>query len=157
MNNAPCYLKNKFPRFRNPLYNQTSVNTFHGLRCKSARYMNSFFPGGINSWNYAISHFDCIPSIDILKKHTLSLISPGLQYLFQLRVGVSPLRYHKKRHNFIDTPSTKTLIWSPNKGFSITYTNLPVSERKSCMVGDGLFFSFFGACKYRRIKILFNI
>ena len=28
----------------------------------------------------------------------------GLRYLFQLRVGLSPLRYHKKRHNFIDTP-----------------------------------------------------
>ena len=49
VNNAPCYLKNKLPRFRSPLYNQTSVNTFHGLRCKSARYMNSFFPDRINS------------------------------------------------------------------------------------------------------------
>ena len=29
----------------------------------------------------------------------------GIHYLFQLRVGLSPLRSHKKRHNFIDTPS----------------------------------------------------
>ena len=29
----------------------------------------------------------------------------GVHYLFQLKVGLSPLRSHKKRHNFIDTPS----------------------------------------------------
>ena len=29
----------------------------------------------------------------------------GLQYLFQLRVRLSPLRNHKSHHNFIDTPS----------------------------------------------------
>ena len=30
---------------------------------------------------------------------------PGIHYLFQLRVGLSPLRSHKKRHNFADTQS----------------------------------------------------
>ena len=30
---------------------------------------------------------------------------PLLRYLFQLRVGLSRLRHHKKRHNFADTPS----------------------------------------------------
>ena len=29
----------------------------------------------------------------------------GLRYLFQLRVGLSPLRSHKYRHNFTDTTS----------------------------------------------------
>ena len=29
----------------------------------------------------------------------------GLLYLFQLRIGLSPLRSHKTRHNFTDTPS----------------------------------------------------
>ena len=29
----------------------------------------------------------------------------GLRYLFQLRASLSPLRSHKSRHNFIDTPS----------------------------------------------------
>ena len=29
----------------------------------------------------------------------------GLKYLFQLRVGLSPLKCHKKKHNFIDTPN----------------------------------------------------
>ena len=45
--NAPSYLKTKLPRFRRPLYSQNNTNTFHGIRCKSGRYMNSFFP----RWN----------------------------------------------------------------------------------------------------------
>ena len=28
----------------------------------------------------------------------------GISFLFQLRVGLSPLKAHKKKHNFIDTP-----------------------------------------------------
>ena len=83
--------------------------------------MNSFFPDAITSWNNVISHFDRIPSINILKNHIFSLIRPkgknifgihdplGLRYLLQLRVGLSLLRYHKKCHNFIDTPSDKCL------------------------------------------------
>ena len=42
--NAPCYLRNKLPRFRRPLYSQNNANIFHGIRCKTDRYMNSFFP-----------------------------------------------------------------------------------------------------------------
>ena len=79
--------------------------------------MNSFFPNGTNSWNNVISYFNNIPSVDALKKYIFSLIRPekksifgihdpsGLRNLFQLRVGLSSLRYHKKRHNFLDTPS----------------------------------------------------
>ena len=29
----------------------------------------------------------------------------GIKYLFQLRMNLSPLRSHKKHHNFADTPS----------------------------------------------------
>ena len=77
--------------------------------------MNSFFPNGINAWNIVIKHFPNFPSISILKAHILSLIRPqkktiynihdplGLRYLFYLRVGLSPLRSHKKRHGFGDS------------------------------------------------------
>ena len=79
--------------------------------------MSNFFPDAITAWNNVITHFENIPSINILKDHILSLIRPkkknifgihdplGLRYLLQLRVGLSFLRYHKKCHNFIDTPS----------------------------------------------------
>ena len=39
-------------------------------------------------------------------KETYGIHDPeGLKYLFQLRVGLSPLRNHKKHHNFLDTPN----------------------------------------------------
>ena len=122
-NNTPSYLKDKLPRYRQPLYSQRNINDniFHEIRCRSSRYMNSFFPDAITSWNNVISHFDRIPSINILKNHIFSLIRPkgknifglhdplGLRYPLQLRVGLSLLRYHKKCHNFIDTPSDECL------------------------------------------------
>ena len=120
-NKKPSYLKDKLPRHRRPVYSQNNNNTFHEIRCKSLRYMSSFFPDAITSWNNVITHFDNIPSINILKDHILSLIRPkkknifgihdplGRRYLLQLRIGLSSLRYHKKGHNFIDTPSDQCL------------------------------------------------
>ena len=79
------------------------------------RYINSFLPRAIASWNIFISHFEDFPSFDSLKEHLLSLLRPmskcifgihdpiGLRYLFQLRLSLS--RSHKSHHNFIDTPS----------------------------------------------------
>ena len=76
-NKTPFYLKDKLPRHRRPLYSQNNnVNTFHEIRCRSSRYMSSFFPNAINAWNNVITHFENIPSINILKDHILSLIRP---------------------------------------------------------------------------------
>ena len=120
-NKTPLYLKDKLPPNRRPMYGFNTNNTFHEMRCRSLRYMNSFFPDAITSWNNVITHFENVPSINILKNHILSLIRPnkrsifdihdplGLRYLFQLRVGLSSLNYHKKRHKFPDTPSEKCL------------------------------------------------
>ena len=116
-NKTPTYLKNKLPRPRRALYWRNYNNTFQEIRCKSSRYMNSFFPNGVNAWNIIISHFPNMPSISILKCHVLSLIRPvkksifniydpiGVRYLFRLRVDLSPLRSHKNCHGFVDTPS----------------------------------------------------
>ena len=66
--------------------------------------MNSFFTNAITSWNNVITHFDNIPSINILKDQILSLIRTkrkynfgvhdplGHRYLIQLRMG---LRFYK--------------------------------------------------------------
>ena len=41
-----------------------------------------------------------------IPKSTFGIDNPlGLKCLYQLRVGLSPLNGHKKRHNFIDIPS----------------------------------------------------
>ena len=116
-NKTPSYLSDKLPPNSRTLFSGNVRNTFRELICKSNRYMNSFFPDAIASWNIFIKHFDDVPSFDILKKHINNFFRPntrsifgihdpvGLRYLFQLRVSLSPLRSHKWGHNFIDTPS----------------------------------------------------
>ena len=92
-------------------------NVFRNIRCRTIRYTNSFFPDAISNWNNIITSFDDLPSFEVLKSHLVSLIRPekksmfnifdplNLRCLFQLRMGLSPLKSHKKRHNFTDTPS----------------------------------------------------
>ena len=126
-NMTPSYLKDKLPPNRRPLYRSTNSHTFHGIRCKTSRYMNSFLPNAINSWNNIITNFQNNPTFTSLKAHILSLIRPkikstfgvheGLPYLFQLRVNLSPLRSHKRHHNFADTPSE---ICECNQGVECT-------------------------------------
>ena len=69
-NKRPSYL----PSHCRPLYSQNNNNTLHLIRCRSSRYMNSFFPDAIISWDNFITHFDNIPSINILKDHILTMI-----------------------------------------------------------------------------------
>ena len=113
---TPSYLRDKLPPHRRPLYRFNNSNTFQEIRCKTSRCKNNFFPDATSSWNNMISNFQEIPTFAGLKSHLLSLIRPkikstfgihdalGLRYLFQLRVNLSPLRSHKRRHNFSDTP-----------------------------------------------------
>ena len=114
-NCTPSYLKEKLPPH---LMNQDGVqNSFHGYRCRTDRFMKSFFPDAIASWNTFIAHFENMPSLNTLKTHLLTFFRPkkrsifnihdptGIRFLFQLRVGLSPLRSHKRRHHFDDTPS----------------------------------------------------
>ena len=117
INKTPSYLNEKLLPNCRALFSGNTHNTFHEIICKSNRYMNSFFPDAISSWNIFIKHFDDVPSFDILKKHINTFFRPmtsnisgihdpvGLRYLFQLRLSLSPLRSHKFRPNFTDTPS----------------------------------------------------
>ena len=55
-------------------------------------------------------------SLSVFKKNILKIYRPvkkslfdvfdsnGTKWIFQLRVGLSPLKSHKKAHNFLDTP-----------------------------------------------------
>ena len=116
-NMTPSYLRDKLPPNRRLLYRCKNSNTFHEIRCNTSRYKNSFFPDAIISWNNIITNFQNVPSFTSLKAHILSLIRPktkstfgvhdplGLRFLFQLMVDLSPLRNHKRRYNFADTPS----------------------------------------------------
>ena len=115
---TPAYLSDKLPPRRRPfLFSANTTLLFREIRCRSSRYMNSFFPDAISTWNRIIDHFVEMPSIGKFKEHVISLIRPskkstfniydpiGLRYIFQLRLNLSPLRSHKWRHNFLDTSS----------------------------------------------------
>ena len=118
-NNTLSYLKDKLPPNCREMFSGNIRTTFHAKICKSNRYMNSFFPDAIASWNLFMEIFEYkeVPSIGVLKNDIASLFRResksffkihdpiGLRYLFQLRVNLSPLIVHKWRYNFSDTPS----------------------------------------------------
>ena len=113
----PSYLKEKLPTHQGTHNGGNVLNTFHPFHCRTERYMKSFFPGAIASWNFFISHFANMPSFNVLKSYITSFFRhnkksifgihdpTGIRYLFQLRVFLCPLRSHKSNHNFDDTPS----------------------------------------------------
>ena len=78
-------------------------------------FQDSYFPAAIKEWNRLdidIQKSDCI---SIFKKRILSFLRPlpikvsnshnpqGLKLLTRLRLGLSHLRYHKFKQNFLDT------------------------------------------------------
>ena len=121
-NLTPEYLRRKLPPLNlhdvNPIF-------FHEIRTRTLRYKSTFFPNAITSWNNIIGHIQGNATLNSIKSHILKIIRPipksfynihdpiGIHYLFQLRTELSPLRSHKFRHNFLDTP---TDICSCNQG-----------------------------------------
>ena len=106
---TPSYLKEKLSLHRQP---GNALNTFREICSRTERHSKTFFPDAIASWNIFISHFSNMPTFGMLKNHVTSFFRPkvksifgvhdpvGTHYLFQLRVGLSPLRCHKKTSQF---------------------------------------------------------
>ena len=121
-NLTPEYLRRKLPPLN---LDDVNPNLFREIRTRTLRYKSTFFPNAINSWNNIIGHIQGNTTLNSIKTHILKIIRPipksfydihdpiGLHYLFQLRTELSPLRSHKFRHNFSDTP---TDICSCNEG-----------------------------------------
>ena len=75
----------------------------------------AFFPYCVNEWNKFSGEIREITTISKFKKELLSYIRPknnpiyrthdpsGLKLLTRLRLGLSHLREHKYKHNFMDT------------------------------------------------------
>ena len=114
---TPAYLKTPVPSPRNHLYGIRNENDLHSIKCRTNSYLHSFYPHTVKIWNDIGPALRQAPSLIIIKSNTLKLIRPekkkvfnihdpkGMKRLFQLRVGLSPLKHHKKRHNFEDTLS----------------------------------------------------
>ena len=116
----PYYLGEKLPSVRNPS-SDSPITIFREFRPRTERFAKTFFPDAIKLWNTLMPFFNEMPCLSELKKHLLSLFRPtaksifniydpvGTKHLFQLRLGLSKLRSHKKNHNFLDTPTDHCL------------------------------------------------
>ena len=120
--------------------------------------------------NIGIDFHTCT-SLSSFQKNNLNLIRPyskpvygvhdpvGLKRLFQLRVQLSPLKCHKKRHNFIDTPwnwcdchcapeDTKhflfhcTLFAAPRLGLQASVLNILVVNKLVYLAEDVNFYLY---------------
>ena len=113
---TPSYLKVHLPPLRSRLLRNCNSDKYHDIFCVTSRYMSSFFPEVIKSWNNLDINFRTCTTLTSFKQMIFNLIKPdpksvfgingihGLKYIFQLRVQLSALKCHKKHHNFIDTP-----------------------------------------------------
>ena len=133
-NMTPRYLKDNIPPSRQPHRGNNNRNVYHSIFCNTTRYMNSFFPDAVKLWNNIGEDFHSCNSIEIFKKNITNLIRPpskpiysvhdpiGLKYVFQLRVGLSPLRSHKKSITLLIPLPTGVNVTAHQKTHVIFYS-----------------------------------
>ena len=112
---TPDYLRIPTLSLHRHLYGIRSNNVLKDIVCKTDRYSNSFYPDSVCMWNDLGPELRGAESISVFKRNLLKLYRPekkslynihdnGIKWIFQLRVGLSPLKSHKKSHHFKDTP-----------------------------------------------------
>ena len=114
---TPPYLKEPIPTPRCHLFGPRSTNVLPSIFCRNDRYKNSFFPDAIEKWNNLGVEIRSTVKLSDFKSLLTKLIRPpkkdifclhnpdGIKRIYQLRAGLSPLKAHKKAHNFQDTTS----------------------------------------------------
>ena len=113
---TPEYLRTPIPAFHGHLFGDRQTNVINTIFCRTDRFQNSFYPNSIVLWNELGPELRGLDSLSLFKSSILKLYRPkvksvfdildptGLKWIFQLRVGLSPLKSHKKSHKFLDTP-----------------------------------------------------
>ena len=111
---SPEYLWEHIPTAPVSLHDQHNPKVLREINCRTNKYMNSFFPHCVKMWNDIGNEVRNCVSLSTFKNKIFSLIRPqkketfgidnpsGIKNLFRLRVGLSQLKHHKKRHNFLD-------------------------------------------------------
>ena len=111
---TPSYLKEPVPDPRTHLFGPRSTNVLPPIPCRNDRFKNSFYPDAERLWNCVGVDFRSITKTSVFKSSYLKIIRPpkkdifgindpeGVKHLFQLRVELSPLKAHRKRHGFSD-------------------------------------------------------
>ena len=112
---TPDYLKIPALSTRSHLFGNRYGNVLLDIPSKNDRYQNSFFPDSVSLWNVlgpelrskslAVFKRDLLKIYRPTKKSLFNIYDTGIKWIFQLRVGLSPLKSHKSAHGFINTPS----------------------------------------------------
>ena len=112
---VPDYLSSLLPEIREQRYYLRNTHSFEAPKRRTDAFKNSFFPHCTNEWNNLSLEFREVRSLSLFKTKLIRLVRPmkgqlygihdqaGVCRLTQLRLGLSPLREHKFRHNFLDT------------------------------------------------------
>ena len=121
-NLVPSYLKEPIPVAREFMRTLRTQFILSEIKFNTDSYRDSFYPDSIRSWNRLGNEFRNSPTLKSFKSKMIALYRPpirsifdihdteGVKWLYQLRVGLSPLNYHKHSHNFLDTPSNKCIV-----------------------------------------------
>ena len=87
------------------------------MKCNKKPFLSSFYPNSVKIWNDIGPELRQSVSLSAFKSEIIKIIRPdrrdvfnihepkAMSRLFQLRVGLSPLKHHKKSHKFKDTPT----------------------------------------------------
>ena len=105
-NQTPDYLRYPTLSLHSHLFGVRIGNVLKEIKCQSYRYRNSFFPDSVSMWNDLGPNLRETASISKFKEKLLKLYRPvkksifnvhdnGIKWIFQLRVGLSPLKSHK--------------------------------------------------------------
>ena len=137
MNNlTPSYLKEPIPDPLSYLFVPRSTNVLPSILCKNQSFKDSFYPDAIEKWNDIGVELRSIEKLSEFKTTYFNLIRPpkkdifhihnpdDIKRIYQLRVGLSPLLFHKNKHNFKDTPSFSFSCANSNERITI-FTFLP--------------------------------
>ena len=103
---------------RRHLLGRHATNDLYEFTWRNLRFLHSFYPDSTISWNNLGPEIRKLETLSDFKKKLIKIIKPNqahsifkihdpenLKYIYQLRVGLSQLKFHKKNHNFQDTPS----------------------------------------------------
>ena len=114
---TPQYLLDPIPMPRPHLFGRYPTNDLYEFSWRNHRFLRSFYPDSVLIWNNLGPEIRKIETLSEFKQKLLKIIRPEqkstfnvhdpehLKYIYQLRVGLSPLHSHKHRHNFKDTPT----------------------------------------------------
>ena len=71
-NISPRYLIDNMPPLRQVIFRNNNPHKYHVIPCNTMRYMNSFFPDSIKSWNNIGKFFHQINTIGSFKNYEAS-------------------------------------------------------------------------------------